>query len=134
MERQRPEYLPAQRSERVGIVWTVLIGAALAAAMAGGAMIYIETAAAWQRNQSERTKATEAQRAAGNAAMQEGSAARKFEQIEEIRWRREAADRIEKQRQAEQVARTRGELRCINGTLFRRIPNGWENLPGSSCN
>jgi len=133
MERQRPEYLPAQRSERVGIVWTVLIGAALAAAMAGAVMIYMETAAAWHRNQTERTKAAEAQRAAGNAALAVRQEQGRQERIAEIRWRREAVDRIEKQRQAEQAARARGDLKCINGTLFRRIPNGWENLPGSNC-
>ncbi|MFN6505661.1 hypothetical protein ISN34_12125 [Xanthomonas translucens pv. translucens] len=97
-------------------------------------MIYIETAAAWHRNQTERTEAAEAQRAAGNAALAVRQEQSRQERIAEIRWRREVVDRMEKKRQAEKVARARGELRCINGTLFRRIPNGWENIPGSSCN
>ncbi|MGF0666544.1 hypothetical protein ACQRWG_01690 [Stenotrophomonas maltophilia] len=24
-------------------------------------------------------------------------------------------------------------LRCINGVVFRRIPGGWENVPGETC-
>ncbi|CAM0118336.1 hypothetical protein SMG44B_10053 [Stenotrophomonas maltophilia] len=43
----------------------------------------------------------------------------------EIRARREQAEREVKQR--------REEIRCIGGVAFRRIPGGWENIPGETC-
>lgn len=45
--------------------------------------------------------------------------------IAAIRVRREQAERREQQQ--------RNEVRCIGGVLFRRIPGGWENVPGESC-
>ena len=46
-----------------------------------------------------------------------------------IRLRRERAEaQRERQRQLES-----GELRCIGGTLLRKLPDGWENVPGERC-
>lgn len=125
MERQRPEYLPAPRSERVGIVWTVLLGIALAAALAGGVVIYLNTVAAWQHNRDARSTATQRQREAGNAAVSQ--------QAELNARRQRAIAEFEATRAAEREARRRNNQRCINGVLFERIENGWRNIPGRRC-
>ena len=45
--------------------------------------------------------------------------------LAEVRARREQAEREAQQR--------RSETRCIGGITFRRIPGGWENVPGQPC-
>ncbi|CAM4113644.1 hypothetical protein STLA111740_00515 [Stenotrophomonas lactitubi] len=45
--------------------------------------------------------------------------------VAEIRLRRAAAER--------EIQQRRAEIRCIGGVAFRRIPGGWENIPGETC-
>lgn len=47
--------------------------------------------------------------------------------VERIRQIRKARER------AELELRERDSWRCINGTPFRKIPGGWENVPGQRC-
>ncbi|WP_155393913.1 hypothetical protein [Xanthomonas albilineans] len=132
---KRPEYLHAPKREGYGIWLTLIVGACLAAALAGGAKIYVETVADWQHARDDKAARTTAQQDAGNAAL----SAQQFEYrerlIAKIRAERTKLD----QAKSAENARIRkwlsdGEIRCINGMTFRRINGGWENLPGSSCN
>lgn len=46
----------------------------------------------------------------------------------------EVIQRVQRNRQrAEAELRERASWRCINGTPFRKIPGGWENVPGERC-
>ncbi|XQA60996.1 hypothetical protein ACM9XD_16540 [Xanthomonas sacchari] len=124
--RERPEYLPHTKREGSGLGWTLAVGICLAAAIAGGAAIYVRTVADWHRAKEEKATRITAQRAAGNEAL--AIQQKKYRQlrIAEMRAQRE-------QVQQERQALERDGLRCINGTIFRRIDGGWENLPGRSC-
>lgn len=39
----------------------------------------------------------------------------------------------EEQQRAERDLKERESWRCINHIPFRKIPGGWENVPGESC-
>jgi hypothetical protein len=125
--RERPEYLPAKRKkEGAGIAWTLIIGLALAAALAGGVKIYVDTVAGWQRNKEAKERSVSNQRAAGDSAVREMDAQRNA-------YNERVQSAIDAQLKAEEQELRRGNLRCINGALFRRLPNGWENIPGRPC-
>lgn len=124
--RERPEYLPQTRREGSGLGWTLAVGICLAAAIAGGAAIYVRTVADWHRAKEEKAARTATQREAGTAALAMQQERYRQLRIAEMRAQRE-------QVQEERQALERGEMRCINGTMFRRIRGGWENVPGRSC-
>ncbi len=124
--RERPEYLPETKREGSGLGWTLAVGICLAAAIAGGAAIYVRTVADWHRAKEEKAARTATQREAGTAALAMQQERYRQLRIAEIEAQREQA-------QQEWKALERGELRCINGTVLRRIDGGWENLPGRSC-
>ncbi|WP_267094985.1 hypothetical protein [Xanthomonas sacchari] len=124
--RERPEYLPQTKREGSGLGWTLAVGICLAAAIAGGAAIYVRTVADWHRAKEEKASQRAATRAAGMAAMAIEQEKYRQLRIAEIKAQREQA-------QQEWKALERGQLRCINGTIFRRIDGGWENLAGRSC-
>lgn len=88
----------------------------------------MKTNAAWQ----ERFKAARPTAAAPVDAEPIADAAPRSTMLAEIRLKRAKAEaeakRGERTKRAEQT-----DLRCINGVLFRRIPGGWENLPGEDC-
>jgi len=48
-----------------------------------------------------------------------------FAKMAEIRARLEQEER--------EARREHEGLRCIGGVAFRRIPGGWENVPGETC-
>jgi len=48
----------------------------------------------------------------------------------EVRLREVAAERAAAGRSN---PANKDEYRCINGIAFRRIPGGWENVPGAPC-
>lgn len=123
MERERPEYLPAIRRSRWEFPWLLLIGIVLLGLAAGGAHMLIRTNAAWaQRFQPvERTTRTVNPDAARDA------------HLAEIRLRRAAAEQEAHKAETATRASKPEELRCIGGTLFRRIPGGWENVPNRQC-
>lgn len=119
MERPRQP----ERRERTGIIQIVLIGAVLAAAVFGGLHLLGSTRKAWDARNDERFQRAETIRTAANAAREA--------QLEAIR--RSRADALQQLRLEEAKALQEGRLRCINGQIFRRLENGWENVPGESC-
>lgn len=112
-----------QRRERTGIIQIVVIAAVLLAALYGGLRLLGSTYAAWELRQSETAARAEQLRAPDRRAAETRAAEAKLSQLNAIR-------RSRAQLEADMQA---GQLRCINGQLFRRLDNGWENLPGRSC-
>lgn len=123
MERERPDYLPAIRRSRWEFPWLLVLGIVLLGLLAGGAHMLIRTNAAWAaRFQAPR----EAPRTFDPNAANEAALA-------EARLRRVAAERQAHNEAQQARAERPEELRCIAGTLFRRIPGGWENVPNRGC-
>ena len=111
MERIRPP----ERRERVGIVQIVLIGVVLAAVLAGGVHLLGRTQAAWERRYGDEVPSPTV-----SAPVQEPPVL--------------PAPIDPKSEEGRMIAEFEaGKLRCINGQLFRRLHNGWENIPGMSC-
>lgn len=123
MERERPDYLPAIRRSRWEFPWLLVIGIALLALMAGGAHMLLRTNAAWTERFQPEERPTKV--ATLNAA--------RDAKIAEIRLMRAAAEQEAKNAEIARRADEANQLRCIGGTLFRRIPGGWENVPNRSC-
>lgn len=121
MERELPPYRAAvTRPARPSIWPTLLIGAVLAAVVAGGVHLLAQTRQRWESNRSDR-----AERAAAFERDWQQQQARAAE--------REKA-RLESRQQPPVLPPVYSDnLRCLNGQLFRRLPNGWENLPGTTC-
>ena len=120
MDRVKPPYLNEIPRDRRGNWPMYLLAVALLAALVGGWAIYARTVAAW----SDRFQPTTKPAASGH----DDERARQ-RQMALIRLRRERAEaQRERQRQLES-----GELRCIGGTLLRKLPDGWENVPGERC-
>jgi hypothetical protein len=118
LQQQRQE-----RRERTGIVQIVLIAAVLLAALYGGLRLLSDTHAALQARKGERTAhVAEIREAANN-----GQRAKQLS-FEEARKRR----LIEYEQELSEGLQS-GRLKCVQGVLFRRIPNGWENVPGDRC-
>jgi hypothetical protein len=114
---------PTPRRERTGIIQIVLIGAVLIAALYGGLRLLASTYEAHAaRQQQRKTHAAQVQRAAAHAEQMRAAEAQ-LVQLAAIRRARATQD----------AAMRAGKLRCINGQLFRKLDNGWENLPGQRC-
>ena len=114
---------PVQRRERTGIIQIVLIGVVLIAALYGGLRLLASTYDAHAARQQERhTHAAREQRAAEHAEKARAAEAQ-LAQLAAIR----------RARATQEADMRAGKLRCINGQLFRRLENGWENLPGQRC-
>lgn len=123
MERERPEYLPAIHRRRWEFPWLLVIGIVLMGLMAGGAHMLIRTNAAWaERFQTAKQPARTVDPNAARDAY-----------VAEVRLRRAAAETAAEQARAGEQSKKSAELRCIGGTLFRRIPGGWENVPNRQC-
>jgi len=136
MERERPEYLPPIERRRWTFPWLAFWALAMAALVAGAVHQHVKTSSAWK----DRFGKTAAQRfnemptlasPGKNSVAQTDAHAKAVRQaaIGDLRLRREAAERqvrIQAQEKAE-------NHRCIDGTVFRRIPGGWENVPGETC-
>lgn len=118
LQKQRQE-----RRERTGIVQIVLIAAVLLAALYGGLRLLGGTHAAWQARKDERT--------AHAAAVRE--AAKSAQRAEQLSYEEARDNRLIEYEQELSEGLQSGRLKCVQGVLFRRIPNGWENVPGERC-
>jgi hypothetical protein len=128
MERERPEYLQPIERRRLEFPWLAVIAVALIALMAGGVHMLTKTNAAW----NERFKTTHETVAEPASEGQPMLDAERKAKLAEIRRKRAQAE-IEAKSAGRDKGAEKQQLRCIDGTLFRRIPGGWENLPGESC-
>lgn len=122
MERERPEYLQPIPRSRWEFPWLGLWAVLLLGMAGAGIWLHLRTGDAW--NARFQADAAPRPSTSAEAAQPEPVADRKA-LLAEIRARREQAEREVKQR--------REEIRCIGGVAFRRIPGGWENIPGETC-
>lgn len=121
MERQNPD------RERTGIAQILAIGLVLAVALWAGLQLLGSTRATWEAQRTQRKAQAASIREAANNSQTHAMTERR-RRVEEIRQRAmaEAQERHRKDMEA-------GRLRCINGQLFRRLSNGWENVRGQRC-
>lgn len=131
MDRERPPYLDNVPRDRRGN-WTMyLLAAALLAALIGGWKIYARTVAAWSDRFENPQPTPNQQINAERRRQAQADEAQRQIALERIRAEREAVRAEQQLRQLQQLQT--GELRCVNGTLLRKLPNGWENVPGERC-
>lgn len=123
MERERPEYLQPIPRSRWEFPWLGLWAVLLLGMAGAGIWLHLRTGDAW--NARFHAEPVPAQSTSGDLAPQPEPVTDRKAALAEIRARREQAEREAKQH--------REEIRCIGGVAFRRIPGGWENIPGETC-
>ena len=120
MERLRQR--PARR-ERTGIIQIILIAGILAAALYGGLRLLGETHAKFNQRQEEK---------ASHARAVQSAAAR--DELDRIAYQRYLHQTAKMERAAEQRRLFEsGQFKCVGGTVFRKLSNGWENVQGARC-
>lgn len=138
MERERPPYRAAVTKPARPAIWPILIvSAVLLAVIGSGFALLGQTRTKWERNRAEKTnKIAEFERQwkaqTFPALSAQEAQQRRREATLDLEWeRRHRADEASQDQAARDL--TNGKLRCINGQLFRRLPDGWENIPGERC-
>lgn len=129
MERELPPYRAAvTKPERASIWPTIAITAVLLAVAGCGVYLIGQTNARWEKNRTDKAaRIAEFERRwaaqqAGNVSLPSEKPSPEVQQL---------LDNIERERTRPQ--KLPDGLRCINGQLFRKLPNGWENIPGQRC-
>lgn len=127
MERERPDYLQPIPRSRWEFPWLGLWAVLLLGMAGAGIWLHLRTGDAWKaRFQTEPAPTPSTSLDTG---VQPAPIADRKALLAEIRARREQAER-----EAQHAERQRrAEIRCIGGVAFRRIPGGWENIPGETC-
>ena len=127
VERVRPEYLDPIGKKRSGFPWLLVIGAAVAVLAVLGARQHIQTQAAWETRftAAQKPVKTEISETREQAKIDATEAEERLERLTHIRMQREQA-------QTQKLQEESG-WRCIDGTPFRKIEGGWENVPGKRC-
>lgn len=123
MERERPEYLQPIPRSRWEFPWLGLWAVLLLGMAGAGIWLHLRTGDAW--NARFQAAPVPVQSTSADPTPQPAPVTDRKAALAEIRARREQAEREVKQR--------REEIRCIGGVAFRRIPGGWENIPGETC-
>jgi hypothetical protein len=114
---------PQASRERTGIIQIVLIAAVLLAALYGGLRLLGGTRASWEARKQERAQhAAEIREAVAQAQRDENQALKDAGEQRLRDYEREISEGMKS-----------GRFKCVSGVLFRRIPNGWENVPGEHC-
>ncbi|WP_132862267.1 hypothetical protein [Stenotrophomonas sp. ATCM1_4] len=126
MERERPEYLPPIKPRRWSFPWLTLIGLTVLILAAFGVKQHLDTQSAWNTRFATKPTVKPAARDVTTNLDELRATAQREAKLAEIRLRRVAAER-------EAINKEREEWRCIDGTPFRKIPGGWENVPGERC-
>lgn len=119
MERERPEYLPPIQSRRWSFPWLLVIGLAVLVLAGYGVKQHLATQAAWEARFARKT--------APRTAPTLPPVIQDTDPVEQIRRAQQIRER------AEQDMKERATWRCIDGTPLRKIPGGWENVPGQRC-
>ncbi len=111
------------KPERTGLWQILLITAVLGFVIYGAFILLGRTRTAWEEQRAQRdTRRQQIQQTAASGMHQ---AHLKY---------KEEATRVARQRYEERQRKlASGELRCINHQMFRKLPNGWENIPGDRC-
>lgn len=131
MERELPPYRRTFAHRSRSSVWTILaVGALLAIAITAGAQLLSATRARWEARYASPVAAPIPVPTAPTAA-EAMLDQRREQKLAEIRKARD--QRAQKAAETQTLQRPAGQYRCINGQLFRKLPNGWENLPGEHC-
>lgn len=123
MERERPEYLQPIPRTRWEFPWLGLWAVLLLGMAGAGIWLHLRTGSAW--NVRFQAPDTPSESAIDGQAPQPEPVADRQAMLAEVRARREQAER--------EIRRKRADVRCIDGVAFRRIPGGWENVPGETC-
>ncbi|HEL3777969.1 TPA: hypothetical protein UOA91_004249 [Stenotrophomonas maltophilia] len=132
MERERPEYLQPIPRTRWEFPWLGLWAVLLLGMAAAGIWLHLRTGDAWNARFHSVPGRAHSQNA-NQPAQTEPTTNRKAE-LAAMRARQElAAVRVLREQAEEEVRQQRTEHRCIGGVAFRRIPGGWENIPGETC-
>lgn len=133
MERERPEYLQPIPRTRWEFPWLGMWAVLLLGMAGGGIWLHLKTGDAWNArfqsrpaHQAEQHPLSPATTDAIESKQAASAEDERQRLIAEIRLRRAAAEKDAAKRRPE-------ELRCISGVAFRRIPGGWENVPGMPC-
>lgn len=136
MERERPEYLQPIPRTRWEFPWLGMWAVLLLGMAGAGIWLHLKTGDAW--NARFRAEPAPAQSTSADLAPQSEPVPDRTAALAEIRSQRDLAEIAAKRAQAgrsqaDTDTRRNGEFRCINGIAFRRIPGGWENIPGENC-
>ncbi|MBA0378300.1 hypothetical protein D7U93_08745 [Stenotrophomonas maltophilia] len=123
MERERPDYLQPIPRSRWEFPWLGLWAVLLLGMAGAGIWLHLRTGDAW--NARFQAEPEPAQSTSVDVTSQPEPMADRKAVLAEIRARREQAER--------EIQQRRAETRCIGGVAFRRIPGGWENIPGETC-
>ncbi|KRG78069.1 hypothetical protein ABB30_04915 [Stenotrophomonas ginsengisoli] len=127
VERVRPEYLEPIGKKRSGFPLLLLVGIAVAVLAALGLKQHMETQAAWrERFDKAQPKAPPTDPAADEERRVRLAGLQEQRRQAEERYIRDRLDEVVKEEEA-------GNIKCIQGTAFRRIPGGWENIPNIRC-
>lgn len=120
----RPDYLPRSETHGTSLWWIIALGIAMAGLLWMGLRMYAATTVAWE----DRYGTGRAQRAAQQHANLDAAVQRR-EQL------RQVAEAEARRLHEEQPPATAPKPdRCINGTAFKRLPDGgWANMPGVRC-
>lgn len=123
MERKRPDYLQPIPRSHWEFPWLGLWAVLLLGMAGAGIWLHLKTGDAWNARFQPVVKDQQVETTPPSASSRNTEIA--GVSIEEIRRLREQAER--------EYKKQRAELRCIDGVAFRRIPGGWENVPGETC-
>lgn len=124
MERERPDYLEPIPRKRWEFPWLGMWAVVLACMATAGIWLYLRTGAAWDARFNQPVAPVE------NAAPMENAGPVPTPQD---RAARDAVIDAIRERRLNAARRPNSDERCIDGVLFRRIPGGWENVPGQHC-
>ncbi len=141
MERERPEYLQPIPRSRWEFPWLGLWAVLLLGMTVAGIWLHLKTGDAWNARFKAPAASPVTTKPAEPAAATRDSDREAL--LAQIRVRREQAEKEARlaEMKAHQAAAAKWieaeqrnkELRCVGGVVFRRIPGGWENVPGETC-
>lgn len=138
VDRIRPEYLDPIGKPASGFPWLLVLGLAVAALAVLGAKQHMDTLLVWQqRFLGERPSVTRAPAQPDGSRLTPGQWAQRQQDdqriIDDFRQRRASQMQQPSVQPGAEADVAETGLRCLNGVLLRRIPGGWENIPGQRC-